>query len=111
MRVAVYDTNLLWTERLKKTLTSLGHEPLIIRSRPESTPETDVAIVNLSLDSFGIDELVPSLTKSGVYVIGHAGHKEQDAYKAGETAGCNIVVSNGSLTHRLDKILEEVPQR
>lgn len=108
MRIAVFDTNLLWTERLKKTISALGHEPIMVREKPETLPDADAAIVNLSLDSFGIESLVPGLREKGVYVIGHAGHKEKDALSAGSEAGCSVVVSNGSLTHRLDKILAEV---
>jgi hypothetical protein len=44
-----------------------------------------------------------------MYVIGHAGHKEKSLLKQGEIAGCDKIVSNSMLTHKLGEILAQIP--
>lgn len=105
MTVLVVEDNLLWSERLKKSLLSLGHEALVVAPSAADRPGCDVAIVNLSQSSAG--EEVRRLKSMGAWVIGHAGHKERDLISAGKEYGCDRVASNSELTYKLEKLLAE----
>lgn len=96
------ESNLFWSTRLCHSLRALGHEA-VTTEVPEGA---DVAIVNL--DDPQLMGLVGRLTEMGVYVIGHAGHKEKELHRLGAEAGCNRLVSNGELTYKLNKLLEEI---
>lgn len=100
MKVLLLENNLFWSQRLRMGVRHLGGEALL--NQPEA--EVDVAIVNLA-------EVDPSTIKMlkgrGCFVIGHAGHKEKDLIERGRAAGCDRVVTNGALTHKLEQILKE----
>ncbi|CAN5353023.1 hypothetical protein BH11ARM1_BH11ARM1_00150 [soil metagenome] len=108
MRVLAYEDNLLWSSRLKISLTNLGHEALL-RTRP-SAEHAEVAIVNLGAESLTHQTLVPQLRELGVIVIGHAGHKEKDLHQLGREAGCDILATNSELTHKIESLLERAAQ-
>ena len=67
----------------------------------------DAALVNLGAAEFGIDELIPNLKSQGIYVIGHAGHKEQELRELGKEAGCDRIASNSEVTFKLKELLED----
>lgn len=110
MRIAVYDENLMWTSRLRLTIEGAGHTALIIKQRGETLP-ADVAIVNLSSTVFPAAELVPLLQAAQTKVIAHAGHKERPLHTIGNELGCDLVVSNSSITNHLVKLLNQLGQR
>lgn len=100
MRVLLLESNLFWSQRLRMGVRQLGVEPLL----NQLDAEADVAIVNLA----EVDGSTISALKSrGCFVIGHAGHKEKDLIEAGKAAGCDRIVTNGALTHKLEQILKE----
>jgi hypothetical protein len=102
LRVLVLEDNLLWSSRLRKTLTAFGHEAIVA-----NTPQAcDVAIVALNRPSLSGE--VGTLKSLGAYVIGHAGHKEKELHAAGLAAGCNRLATNSELTNKLPQILEEI---
>lgn len=100
MRVLLLESNLFWSQRLRVGIQSLGGEPML--NQPDA--EADVAIVNLAEADAAT---IRALKTKGCFVIGHVGHKEQAIIEAGRAAGCDRIVSNGALTHNLDKILKE----
>ena len=102
MKVLVLEDNLMWSSRLRQTLTAFGHEAIIATS-PQPC---DVAIIGLERKSMSED--VAELKRLGVFVIGHAGHKEKHLHAAGREAGCDRLATNGELTHKLPQILESV---
>ena len=99
----VYEPNLFWSARLLKSLKSLGHEPSL-ETQPK---EGDVALVNLGAAELGPATLVEELRGRGVYVIGHAGHKEKELRELGRNAGCDRIASNSEMTFKLDSLLAE----
>lgn len=103
MRILIIERNLLWSTRLANAAKALGHAPLVVEYLPE-TIQADVAIVNLS------DPQVPAseLQAAGVKVIAHAGHKETEKLQIGQEAGCDLVVTNSELTHKLGAVLARV---
>jgi hypothetical protein len=102
LKVLVLEDNLLWSSRLRKTLTAFGHEAIVA-----NTPQTcDVAI--LALNRAAMHEEVTALKSLGAYVIGHAGHKEKDLHAAGLAAGCDRLATNSELTNKLPQILDEI---
>lgn len=107
MRVLILEDNLMWGARLAQTVRGLGHEAVLL-DKPLADWEGDVAIVNLGSDRLRADELVPALHAAGVYVIGHAGHKERPLLQFGRESGCDQVVSNSTLTFKLDELLATV---
>ncbi len=100
MRVLLLESNLFWSQRLRMGVHHLGAEPLL--NQPDA--EADVAIVNLA----EVDpSTISALKGRGCFVIGHAGHKEKELIERGKAAGCDRIVTNGALTHKLEQILQE----
>jgi hypothetical protein len=102
MTIILLERNLMWSARLAKSAAALGHS-VRVAGKPDGEP-ADVAIVNLGEQDA---DAVAALKAAGVYVIGHAGHKERPLIAFGEESGCDRVVTNSELTHKFDRILEE----
>ncbi len=109
MKVLIFEDNLMWSAKLKKTAESLGHEAQILDRMPHALPDAQAAIVNLGSESLGVDALLPLLKEQGVWTVGHAGHKEKSLLDAGREAGCDLVVTNSTLTFKLDQVLAQAP--
>ena len=105
-QVLVFEDNLLWSSRLLKSLQALGHEPLLLKALPETLPNAPIAIVNLGSAKIEPVGLVKFLKAAGVFVIGHAGHKEKDLHELGRQAGCDLLASNSEITFKLDSLLK-----
>lgn len=102
MRVALYEDNLMWSVRIKNGLRALGHEVV-----PQGE-DPDLAIVDLGTSVGDPFDTVVQLKSRGVKVIGHVGHKDKELWRRGEEAGCEKVVSNGTMAKRLDAVLAGV---
>ncbi|HEY3783506.1 MAG TPA: hypothetical protein VGL56_20675 [Fimbriimonadaceae bacterium] len=111
MRVLIFEDNLMWSARLKKTVNSLGHEADLLGSIPKDLPQAEAAIVNLGSTTMDAQTLVPLLKEKGIYVIAHAGHKEKQLQELGKTLACDKLASNSELTFKLKEILDGVPER
>lgn len=107
MRVLIYEDNLMWSSRLVKSVSALGHEA-ILRTKPDVADTADVAIVNLGSASLKPETIVPLLREQGIKVIAHAGHKEKDLHALGRDLGCDRLATNSELTFKLAQILSEV---
>lgn len=103
--ILIFERNLIWSARLANTLTQLGHNPRVLERVPEEIPMADIALVNLSETSFGLAELIPRLKDMGIRVIGHAGHKEKPLLEMGNEYGCDQVVSNSTITFKIQTLL------
>jgi hypothetical protein len=108
MKVLILEDNLLWSSRLVKSLTALGHEPEVHSTPPAGTVDAQVAIINLASQGLRPTATVPALAAMGVHVIGHAGHKEKDLLELGRGAGCHTLATNSELTFKLANILERI---
>lgn len=108
MKIGVFEDNLMWSPRLVKSISTLGHEAIVMEKEPADLPEMQVGIVNLGSQAFETRELVAKLKAAGIHVVGHAGHKETPLLEFGRNMGCDQVVSNSSLTFHLEKILLKV---
>lgn len=108
MKILVFEDNLMWAPRLRQTLVGLGHEPVMMSKVPGEMPEAPVAIVNLSSSRMPVFDLVSRLKGEGLYVIGHAGHKETELRERGREAGCDQILSNSQTTFSLEKALDLV---
>jgi len=105
MTVLVLEDNLMWSERLRKSLEALGHVATVVPRPLDVTPPCDVAIVNLGSRAFPAEEWIARLRLSGVTVVAHAGHKESALLDVGRDCGADLVVTNSELTHRLGDVL------
>lgn len=105
VKVLVYEDNLLWSVRIRKSLDAFGHDA-VLKTTPDVS-EGDVAIVNLGTASLQPETLVPSLKAQGIYVIGHAGHKEKELHRLGHEWGCDRLATNSELTFKIETILNE----
>lgn len=123
MKILIFEDNLIWSARLVQSLRALGHEAEVVSPKrptgdgeqappPNPPPQAQTfrgggapgaAIVNLG--SPGIKELVEGLRASGIYVIGHAGHKEKDLHALGKEAGCDRLATNGELTWKVAELI------
>jgi len=108
MLILIFEDNLMWSSRLKRTISGLGHESKVIGAIPEVFPVAEAAIVNLGSSAIDPSELVPKLRAAGIYVIAHAGHKETDLKNLSKELGCHRLVSNSELTFKLSAILANV---
>ena len=108
MKVLVYDDNLIWSVRLERGLRNLGHEPTVLASASLPPPAADAAILNLGNSTLSSDERIAALTDQGTITIGHAGHKEREVFDAGLQRGCQHVVTNSQLTHKLAEVMNLV---
>lgn len=108
VKILIFEDNLMWSERLRKTVKGLGHEAVVVSRLKADLPKGDVAILNLGSESLWSSELVASLKANGVFLIGHAGHKEKQKLEAGREVGIDQVVSNSTLTFKLDEVLAQV---
>lgn len=105
MRVLVFESNLFWSSRLLKTLKELGFDSKLAGQQEFGPFEAEVALVNLGEPQFLA--LVPTLKESGVFVIGHAGHKEKELRELGRQSGCDRIASNSEITFKLKELLAE----
>lgn len=106
MRVLVFEPNLMWSARLKRSLVALGHEP-VLRTSYAREP-ADAAIVNLGESALDPTALIDALHQSGVPVIAHAGHKEKELAALGRQAGADVLATNSQLTFKLEELLSLV---
>ncbi len=111
MKVLVFEDNLMWSVKLSKTIKGLGHECQVLSAIPPELPAAAAAIVNLGSETMGVDSLLPRLRSAGIWVVGHAGHKEKGLLQAGREAGCDLVVTNSVLTFKLDQVLAQAESR
>lgn|GEM_PF-552426 len=111
MKVLIFEDNLIWSERLRKTVTGLGHEAIVISRLKAVLPDGDVAILNLGSETLWSSELVAGLKAKGFHLVGHAGHKEKQKLQEGREEGVDQVVSNSTLTFKLDDVLAKVPSK
>jgi hypothetical protein len=110
MRVLVFENNLFWSSRLTKSIASFGHEVRLIPPGVDWPADSDAAIVNLGAAEYEPAALVAELKASGIWTIGHAGHKETDLRELGKAAGCDRIASNSEITFKLKSLLEEAPE-
>jgi hypothetical protein len=107
MRILILEDNLFWSSRLRLSVVALGHEPVVLERMPPAWPDAELAIVNLGSVELAPPLVVPALRERGIRVIGHAGHKEGALLDLGRAAGCHLIVSNGTLTHRLEQVIQQ----
>jgi hypothetical protein len=108
MHIVIIENNLIWSSRLSKTAKALGHTVQIFDKIPAELPKGDVAILNLGSEHLCTEELVSRLNEAGFKTIGHAGHKEKPLLAHGESMGVHSVVSNSTLTFKLEEVLNSV---
>ena len=105
MTLWAFETNLMWSSKLRQSLRLLGHECLVLKAVPEEGT-ADAAIVNLGEP--GASELLAALGARGVPTIAHAGHKEKDLHDLGRAAGATILATNSEMANKLPALLEKV---
>ena len=102
MTVWVFETNLMWSAKLRQSLRLLGHEGLVLREIP-AEGLADVAIVNLGEGDPAA--LLAALRARGVPSVAHAGHKERELREIGRAAGATTLVTNSELANKLAEVL------
>ncbi len=105
MKVLIFEDNLMWSQRLRQSVSSLGHEAVLFSSLPNQAVAGEIAIVNLGSSKIAPDVLVPILKEVGIRVIAHAGHKEKELRELGKSLGCDRIASNSELTFKLAELL------
>jgi hypothetical protein len=108
LHVLIFEDNLMWAPRLKKSAASFGHRAEVLAKIPNEIPDGDIAIVNLSSKTLPAADLVPKLRLAGIKVLAHAGHKEKELLALGQDLGCDRLATNSEITHNLEKILAEL---
>ena len=107
VRVLIVEDNLMWSARLIRTITTLGHDAIVVTNL-DQPQDADAAIVNLGAKTLAPETVVPKLRARGIHVIGHAGHKEKELHELGAEIGCDTLATNSELTFKLDKLLSSI---
>jgi hypothetical protein len=107
MRIWIFEANLMWSSRLVKTLTALGHEAKVVEKIPEGET-ADIAILNLGSHALPAADLAPKLKAIGVKTLAHAGHKETELLELGRNLGIDRLATNSELTFKIEAILAEL---
>lgn len=94
----------MWSSKLSKSLRAAGYEVEIADSVPAAS-DAMIAVINLS-DQNIVE--VEALKKQGIKTLAHAGHKEKELLSLGTQLGCDRVVSNSEITHKLPVIVKEM---
>jgi len=108
MKVLVFESNLMWSSKLLRSLRALGYEPVLLDTVPDSPQGARVAIVNLAQAQPDPAELVAALKASGIHTIGHAGHKEAELLELGRRIGVDTVATNSELTFKIGDLIAQV---
>lgn len=108
MRILVFESNLMWSSKLRVGLNALGHEPIFLNELGNQPVAGDLAIVNLSQPSPPPTELITALHAAGIKVVAHAGHKEKELLALGKEAGADFLTTNGELSAKLEDVLRRV---
>ncbi|MCZ7579713.1 MAG: hypothetical protein M5U21_02650 [Fimbriimonadaceae bacterium] len=108
MKVWLFETNLLWSERLKSGLLALGHE--VEQVSPAAVPDgaADLVIASLTEIAKAPPDFVQFLKSRSAKIIGHAGHVETDLFQLGSDLGFDAVFPNGKVSNRLEAVLKEI---
>jgi hypothetical protein len=104
MTVWTFESNLMWSSKLRQSLRILGHECVLLKEVP-SEGTADLAIVNLSEGD--PKALIAALRARGVPSLAHAGHKEKELHDLGKEAGATLLATNSEITHKLPDLLEK----
>ncbi|MCW5937805.1 MAG: hypothetical protein KIT11_10930 [Fimbriimonadaceae bacterium] len=102
MRVLIVDDNLLWSDRLRRCVASLGYDASVDPTGEEEGG-ADVVIVNLGSPELDVAKIVQR--HPGATVIGRCGHKEAALREAAMAAGCHRLATNGELSRALPRFL------
>ncbi|KAA0239994.1 MAG: hypothetical protein EDM74_02315 [Armatimonadetes bacterium] len=108
MKVWLFETNLLWSERLKSGLLALGYE--VEQVSPAAVPDgaADLVIASLTEIAKAPPDFVQLLKSRSAKIIGHAGHVETDLFQLGSDLGFDAVFPNGKVANRLEAVLKEI---
>ena len=108
MKILILEDNLIWSSRLAKTVKSLGHEALVLARIPAQMPAGDVALLNLGNGQLCSAEIIETLKGQGTKTVAHAGHKEKPLLDQGNEMGVDLVVTNSTLTYKLEETLSQL---
>jgi len=111
MKILVFEHDLIWASRMTRSLSALGHEPVVRKAMPDESEGAEAAIVNLGNERLDPNVLVPRLHELGVKVIGHAGHKEKELHALGRVAGCDVLATNSELTFKIEALVQKLQAR
>ncbi len=104
MKVALFEPNLFWDAKARAILTGAGWE--CVAATEERLRDAGALVVGLYAAEEDLRRVVAEAKLRGVPVIGHAGHKEKPLLNLGHELGCDRVLTNGELAHRLKAHLE-----
>jgi hypothetical protein len=107
MVVWLFESNLMWSSRLKQSFEGLGHEVSIETDVPERA--ADVAVVNLG--DRNVADVINALRAKNISVIAHAGHKEKELLDLGRGLEVDRLATNSELTFKLPQIIEEIQNK
>jgi hypothetical protein len=105
LTVWVFDDNLMWSERLLRSLKALGHDAKAVVAIPDTYPAAELALINLSSRAVQPEALAPRLKSMGVRTVGFAGHKEKELLEKGRAVGCDVIATNSEVTFKLERLL------
>ncbi|MCX7799582.1 MAG: hypothetical protein N2109_04490 [Fimbriimonadales bacterium] len=104
MTVAIFEPNLFWAAKVRAAVQAAGWR-CVDWSGDENVR---VLVVGLYADPRLLESVTTEARHLGVPVIGHAGHKEKELLAFGRRHGCQAVLTNGELAHRLKTHVERI---
>ena len=106
MRVLIVEDNLLWSSRLFQAIRALGHETVVFHQDVASLLPIDFAVVGLAYRKSPLPPIIADLKHRKIFVLAHSGHADKDLIEQGREMACDRIVTNGSLTAKLQEYLQ-----
>jgi len=114
--IVVADDDLLFSSRISAALESLGYRPIVVRSPDAFRRELLLApvggIVNLAMRRFdaaaAIRDAKGDAGTRRVPLLGFCGHRDAGRQAAAREAGCDMVVTNGTISVALERLLHSL---
>jgi len=113
MKIVFFSSDLMFQSRVSSVVRQGGNELIVVRSadtlRDRSIPaeELKIAILDLSLKSIDLDEVVGGLKRDypATLVVAYGAHVDVDALENAQRAGADLVLTRGQFDRDMARIL------
>lgn len=106
MKVALFEPNLFWAAKVRSAIVAAGWECVV--ASEGQWRDVRALVVGLYAPEEALRRVVAEARRNRLPVVGHAGHKEKALLNLGRELGCDRVLTNGELAHRLKAHLQAV---
>jgi len=117
MKIVFFSSDLMFQSRVSSVVRQGGNELIVVRSidtlRERGIPADDlrIAVLDLSLKSIDLAELIGALKKDypALLVVAYGAHVDVEALENAQQAGADIVLTRGQFDRDMARILAIEP--